>query len=68
MELRCPPRHVEYLSQMLADNAMTLHSFIHPGCPGTDRWECGDHWHIGHKTKEDKQICVATTPTPNQRS
>lgn len=48
MERTCPPDHIEYLSEMLAENALTLHDFMHPGCVGIQKFRCGDHWHIGH--------------------
>lgn len=57
---KCPPDHLPYLSEMLAANAATLHSFIHPGCPGIDTFECGDHWHIGH-SKINKAECPTGT-------
>lgn len=56
----CPPDHMEYLSQMLADNAVTLHSFTHPGCTGIRAFECGDHWHIGHEDWRNKRDCPPT--------
>jgi len=30
----CPPGHVEYPSQMLADNAVTLHYLLYANCKG----------------------------------
>lgn len=41
---------VAYLSQYLATNAVTLHGFMHPDCPGIEAYPCHDctDWHIGH--------------------
>jgi hypothetical protein len=39
---------VEYLSNMLADNAVELHHFSAPECTTIAAYPCGDHWHIGH--------------------
>lgn len=39
---------VEYLSQMLADNAVELHHFSAPECTTIGAYPCGDHFHIGH--------------------
>lgn len=33
---------------MVADNAVTLHTFSSPDCTTISAWECGDHFHIGH--------------------
>lgn len=53
----CPPGHVEYPSEMVANNAVTLHMFVHPGCTKIEAFECGDHWHIGHHSPLDKANC-----------
>lgn len=59
--MTCPPDHLEYLSQMLADNAVILHKMIHPTCVGIQAFPCGDHWHIGHATgTRDK--CLPRVP------
>lgn len=39
----------KWWSRMLADNAATLHTWLHQGCGLIDVYECGDHWHIGHR-------------------
>ncbi len=52
----CPPGHVEYASLMLARNASTLHSMIHPECVGVEPFKCKDHWHIGHQGNT-KALC-----------
>jgi hypothetical protein len=51
---KCPAGHTVYLSEMVADNAVTLHQFKHPQCTSIQRFSCGDHFHIGHPTKADK--------------
>lgn len=40
--------HVDYLSQMLADNAVTIHQLRHPNCGGFHSFPHGDHFHVGH--------------------
>lgn len=67
----CPPDHTEYLSRMLAENAATLHSFIHPECPGIQAFRCQDHFHIGHRGN-DKALCPPSArpayPRPKPKS
>lgn len=56
----CPEgKHVAYLSQMLADNAVTLHLMLSPTCTTIQAFECGDHFHIGHTTRAGKADCLA---------
>lgn len=57
----CPPKHTVYLSQMVADNAVTLHRFQNPDCTSITTFPCGDHFHIGHNTKAGKERCMAVT-------
>lgn len=57
-----PCRLVGYLSQMLAENAATLHKFASPDCDQINAFECNQlgedglrlcptgTWHIGHKS------------------
>lgn len=63
-----PCHLVGYLSQMLAENAATLHKFGSPDCDQIRAFECdwldGDGlrrcptgtWHIGHKSRTDCNI------------
>lgn len=44
----CHVEKVEYLSQMTADNAVTLHQLSCPDCTTIAAYPCGDHFHIGH--------------------
>lgn len=44
----CHVDKVEYLSQMLADNAVELHRLAAPECTTIQAFPCGDHWHLGH--------------------
>ena len=44
----CHVEKVEYLSQMLADNAVELHHLSCPDCTTIGAFPCEDHWHIGH--------------------
>lgn len=58
-ERSCPEgKHIEYLSQMLADNAVILHKFLSPTCDTIVAFECGDHFHIGHTSKAGKTACI----------
>ena len=57
----CPPRHVEYLSAMLADNAVVLHGIANPSCQGFAAFPCGDHYHVGHTSPEVGNRCKAAT-------
>lgn len=61
MELsRCPSDHTTYLSQAVADNAVTLHLFKSPHCTTINAFPCGDHFHIGHTSKAGKEACIAS--------
>lgn len=53
----CPPRHVTYDSQALAENAATLHHWAYPGCPGFKAWRHDDHWHVGHTSSKRGDVC-----------
>lgn len=53
----CPPSHVVYLSQSLADNAVTLHAMSRPHCAAYNAFVCGDHWHAGHPDKTSGDAC-----------
>ncbi len=53
----CPPKHVEYLSEGLALNAVTLHKMRNPNCEGAEWFPCGDHFHIGHHTALQGYAC-----------
>lgn len=44
----CTVEKVEYLSQMVAENAVALHKLSAPECTTIAAYPCGDHWHIGH--------------------
>jgi hypothetical protein len=44
-----------YLSEAVAGNAVTLHRFKFPACDSIGWFACGDHFHIGHPTKADKE-------------
>lgn len=44
----CHVDKVEYLSQMLAENAVVLHQLSAPECTTIQAFPCGDHFHIGH--------------------
>jgi hypothetical protein len=57
--LACPPRHLAYLSSMLATNAVTLHRLAYPECGGYGSWPCGDHFHVGHSSPEVGDRCKA---------
>lgn len=61
---------VEYLSQMLADNAVELHRMSAPDCTTITAYPCGDHWHLGHdghvpNAKERRAACKAAHPFPS---
>ncbi|WP_374457727.1 hypothetical protein [Nocardioides sp.] len=58
---------VDYLSQMLADNAVELHKLTAPGCTTIAAYPCGDHWHIGHdgltaEARAKARTCKAEHP------
>lgn len=64
---------VAYLSEYLARNAATLHTFLHPECTDVRAFPCpasvrggGDrHWHIGHKHHDRGEACkAAALPRP----
>lgn len=57
--MRCPREHVEYGSQMLADNAITLHLMRCPWCVSIEVFACGDHFHIGHNDPKLGKDCKA---------
>ena len=57
----CPDGHTVYLSQMLADNAVTLHRIRDAHCPAYSAFPHGDHWHVGHPSKGDGDICKAAS-------
>lgn len=54
---------VAYLSEYLARNAATLHTFLHPACDDVRAYQCpssgGEHWHIGHQHRECGTACKA---------
>lgn len=60
---RCPNMltHVEYASEMLARNMVTIHELADQ-CTAFHHWPCGDHWHVGHKTKAAGDWCKAHSP------
>lgn len=53
----CPPQHTAYPSREVAQNAVTLHRWAFPNCPGFETWECGDHHHVGHPAPSDGYRC-----------
>ena len=54
----CPPGHLVYDSEMLAENAVTLHQLSLPDCPGGIHvFPCGDHFHIGHRRASQGDRC-----------
>lgn len=58
---------VDYLSQMLAENAVQLHKLSAPECTTIAAYQCGDHWHIGHDgrtpaAKAQARACKAAHP------
>lgn len=55
----CPREHVAYGSQMLADNAVTLHLMRCPWCVSIEAFACGDHFHIGHRNAKKGRDCKA---------
>ena len=55
----CPPDHVAYGCQQMADNAVTLHGIAYPFCEGIRAFPCGDHFHIGHPKRESGRMCRA---------
>lgn len=55
----CPPGHTAYLSQTVAENAVTLHQMAFRHCGGYAPWPCGDHWHVGHPSLPIGQACKA---------
>lgn len=59
----CPANHTEYLSQSVADNAVTLHQFKSPDCTDIRAFPCGDHFHIGHTSKAAKDKCMEANGT-----
>ena len=42
---------------MLAENAATLHVLAYPLCGGVHSFPCGDHFHVGHRSARDGQLC-----------
>lgn len=63
----CQAEKVEYLSQMLADNAVQLHKLSAPDCTTIAAYACGDHYHIGHdgltsEAREKAASCKAAHP------
>lgn len=53
------PEHLEYDSQMLAENAAALHLIEFPHCGGIVAFPCGSHWHIGHRQRHIGDACKA---------
>lgn len=53
----CPADHVTYLSRALADNAVILHGLTTAGCDTIEPFPHGDHFHIGHPSKEAGKEC-----------
>lgn len=58
---------VDYLSQMLADNAVVLHGLSAPDCTTIAAYRCGDHGHLGHSglTSDERRkaaTCKAEHP------
>lgn len=49
--------HHPYDSEYLATNAVTLHGLAHTNCAGLKSFACGDHWHVGHHTAHESQLC-----------
>lgn len=63
----CTVEKVEYLSQMLADNAVQLHKLSSPGCTTIEAYPCGDHYHLGHdgltpEARSKAATCKAERP------
>lgn len=55
--MACEDR-VPYPSAEVADNAVTLHHLANgEACAGVKAYACGDHWHIGHATREAAGEC-----------
>lgn len=58
---------VDYLSQMLAENAAELHKLSAPECTTIAAYPCGDHFHIGHdgltaEARAKARACKAEHP------
>lgn len=51
-----------YLSRAVADNAVTLHLLSAPDCRKFAPYPCGDHFHVGHKSKAAGTWCKAAHP------
>ncbi|MDQ6524311.1 hypothetical protein RB608_11900 [Nocardioides sp. LHD-245] len=66
----CDTGKVAYLSEYLASNAATLHTFLHPECTDARAYPCsrgerrpGDrHWHVGHKHHSAGERCKQAPP------
>lgn len=66
----CAVDKVEYLSQMLADNAAELHKLSAPDCTTIAAYQCPhdpEHWHIGHdgltaEARAKARTCKAEHP------
>ena len=57
------PGHFRYDSEMLANNAVTLHRLASPDCEGIYAFPCMDHFHIGHRKPSQSARCKASSPT-----
>lgn len=58
---------VVYLSEYLARNAATLHTFVHPDCHDVQAYRCPQckAWHIGHQHRDRGEACkAAAAPRP----
>lgn len=49
---------VDHLSEQVARNAVELHLWEQPHCPGFNHYPCGDHFHVGHKMAGGRQVCM----------
>lgn len=54
--MACADR-VPYPSLEVAGNAVYLHGLANPACAGVRWYECGDHWHIGHRSRAASVEC-----------